>query len=171
MIRILGIDDVAIFKAIRLEALRTEPAAFASSAEDWEALSDDEWRKRLVEGPVFAAFKRGDPIGIMGLSRQRASKMAHRATLIMVYVRGSERAGGHAKELLEATVAYARKNGIRQLELAVSAENTAARRFYEREGFHEAGRIPGGFIHNSREIDDVIMVRRINDQENVGSRR
>ncbi len=56
MIRILGIDDVAIVKAIRLEALRTEPAAFASSVEDWEALSDEEWCKRLVDGPVFVAF-------------------------------------------------------------------------------------------------------------------
>ncbi|CCM75644.1 GCN5-related N-acetyltransferase [Rhizobium mesoamericanum STM3625] len=170
MIRILGIEDVAIFKAIRLEALLTEPAAFASSVEDWEALSDDEWRTRLADGPIFAAFKGNDPIGIMGLSRQRASKIAHRATLIMVYVRGSERAGGHARELLNATVAFARKSGIRQLELAVSAENTSARRFYEREGFHEVGR-SGGFIHDSREIDDVIMVRRINDHENVGLHR
>ncbi|MDQ0558240.1 ribosomal protein S18 acetylase RimI-like enzyme [Rhizobium mesoamericanum] len=121
----------------------------------------------MVDGPVFAAFKGNDPIGLMGLSRHRASKMAHRATLIMVYVRGSERAGGYARELLNATVAFARKNGIRQLELAVSAENMSARRFYEREGFHEVGRIPGGFIHDSREIDDVIMVRRINDLENV----
>ena len=167
MIRILGADDLAIFKAIRLEALRAEPAAFASSVEDWEVLSDDDWRKRLVDGPVFVAFKDDEPVGIMGLIRQRASKMAHRATLIMVYVRSSERAGGRASELLHATVAYAHENEIRQLELAVSAENTAARRFYEREGFHETGRIPGGVIHDNREIDDIIMVRRINDRESV----
>jgi ribosomal protein S18 acetylase RimI-like enzyme len=89
--------------------------------------------------------------------------MAHRATLIMVYVRRCERGGGCAKSLLDATVGYARGNRIRQLELAVSAENMAAIRFYEREGFHEAGRIPGGFVHDNREIDDVIMVRRIED--------
>ncbi|TCM75310.1 GNAT family N-acetyltransferase [Rhizobium sp. BK068] len=163
LIRILGIDDVAIFQRIRLEALRLEPAAFASSAEDWEALTDEEWRKRLIDGPVFVAFRHDDPVGIMGLSRQRASKMAHRATLIMVYVRRCERGGGCAKSLLDATVGYARGNGIRQLELAVSAENIAAIRFYEREGFHETGRIPGGFMHDNREIDDVIMVRRIED--------
>jgi len=93
--------------------------------------------------------------------------MARRATLIILYVRSSERAGGRASELLNAMVVYAHENEIRQLELAVSAENTAARRFYEREGFHETGRIPGGFIPDNREIDDIIMVRRINDRESV----
>jgi GNAT superfamily N-acetyltransferase len=141
LIRILGADDLAIFKAIRLEALRAEPAAFASSVEDWEVLSDDDWRKRLVEGPVFVAFKDDEPVGIMGLIRQRASKMAHRATLIMVYVRSSERAGGRASELLHATVAYAHENEIRQLELAFTAENTAARRFMNAK----ASTRPGAF--------------------------
>ncbi len=163
MIRVLGIDDVAIFKAIRLEALRTEPAAFASTVGDWEALADDEWRRRLIDGPVLVAFKQGEPVGIMGLSRQRSSKMVHRATLIMVYLRRSERGRGYAKALLDATLSYARENGIWLVELVVSAENMAAIRFYEREGFHQVGRIPGGFIHEGREIDDVIMVRRIGD--------
>ncbi|SEH91065.1 Acetyltransferase (GNAT) family protein [Rhizobium tibeticum] len=100
--------------------------------------------------------------GIMGLSRQRASKMAHRAMLIIVFVCRGERGGGCAKSQLDATVDYARGNGIRQLELAVSGESMAAIRFYEREGFHEAGRT-GGIMHDSREIDDVMMVRRIED--------
>lgn len=167
MIRILGIDDVAIFKAIRLEALRTEPAAFASSVNDWEALPDEEWRKRLVDRPVFVAFKDEEPVGILRLIRQRASKMAHRATAIMVYMRRSERGVGRSSALLDAAVVYARENGIRQLELAVSAENGAALQFYRREGFHEAGRIPAGFLHDNREIDEVVMVRRINDEERL----
>jgi ribosomal protein S18 acetylase RimI-like enzyme len=33
--------------------------------------------------------------------------------------------------------------------------------FYRREGFGETGRIPAGFIHEGREIDDVLMVRRL----------
>lgn len=43
-IRQLKEDDVAAFKAIRLEALQTEPAAYASSVEDWVSLSDCECR-------------------------------------------------------------------------------------------------------------------------------
>ncbi|RVP06308.1 hypothetical protein CN083_19340 [Sinorhizobium meliloti] len=73
-IRLLGIDEAEAFRSIRLEALRTEPAFFASSA-----------------------------------------------------------------------------------------DNPAAIRFYHREGFSVAGRIPSGFLHEGREIDDVIMVKRIAD--------
>jgi GNAT superfamily N-acetyltransferase len=163
MIRLLGPDDVATFRRIRLEALRTEPTSFASSAEDWENLSDDEWRRRLVGDPVFVAFRDDVPVGIMGLMCQRASKMAHRATLIMVYVRRETRGTGLAKRLLETVKDYARSAGIRQLELAVSSENSVAIRFYSREGFTEVGRIPGGILHDDREIDDVLMAKRIVD--------
>jgi RimJ/RimL family protein N-acetyltransferase len=163
MIRVLGSDDLDVFRRIRLEALRAEPAAYASTAEDWEVLPDDEWRRRLTDTPVFVALREGEPVGIMGLMRQRSSKMAHRATIIMVYLRKSLRGSGLATELLEALTNFARHHGIRQLELAVSAENPAAIRFYRREGFIEIGRIPGGFLHGGKEIDELMMARRIGD--------
>ncbi|MCV9997986.1 GNAT family N-acetyltransferase [Pararhizobium sp. YC-54] len=161
MIRHLGPGDLDIFRRIRLEALRTEPAAFASSAEDWEALPDAEWRRRLIANAVFVDFHEEEPVAIMALMRQGASKMAHRATVIMVYVRKGRRGGGHAKALLDAVIAHAREAGIRQLELAVSGENPAAIRFYQREGFAEAGRIAAGTIHEGREIEEILMLRRI----------
>lgn len=161
MIRHLGPEDIDIFRQIRLEALRSEPTAFASSAEDWAALPDAEWTRRLTAHAVFVDFHEGEPVAIMGLMRQTASKMAHRATVIMVYVRKERRGGEHAKALLGALAAHARKAGVRQLELAVSAENPAAIRFYQREGFAQAGRIPGGTIHEGREIDEILMTRRI----------
>jgi GNAT superfamily N-acetyltransferase len=161
MIRLLGSEDVEVFRRIRLEALRAEPAAFASSAEDWEALSDEEWLRRLTDNPVFVAFCDGEPVGIMGLLRQSSSRMAHRATIIMVYLRASQRGGGLAKALLEALADHAHRCGILQLELAVNADNLAALRFYRREGFVEIGRIPGGFLHEGRETDEIMMARRI----------
>ena len=97
MIRHLGSADFDIFRRIRLEALRAEPAVFASSAADWEKLPDDEWRRRLTSAAVFVDFHEEEPVAIMGLIRQGASKMAHRATIVMVYVRRDRRGGGHAK--------------------------------------------------------------------------
>lgn len=160
-IRILGPDDVEIFRRIRLEALRAEPAFFASSAEDWEVLPDEEWRRRLTDNAVLVALRCDQPVGIMGLMRQRSSKMAHRATIVMVYLRADQRGAGLAKALLDALTDHARDCGIRQLELAVSAENHVAMRFYLREGFSEVGRIPGGFLHNGAEIDEIMLARRV----------
>ncbi len=168
MIRHLGPGDFDIFRRIRLEALRAEPAAFASSAEDWEVLPDAEWRRRLIANAVFVDFHEEEPVAIMGLMRQSASKMAHRATVIMVYVRKDRRGGGHAKALLDAIVRHALAAGIRQLELAVSGENPAAIRFYRREGFAEAGRIAVGTIHEGREIEEILMLRRIDGEASPG---
>lgn len=154
-IRILGADDVEAFKHIRLEALRLEPSAFASSF--------DEWRRRLLADPVFLAFEGDEPVAIMGLLRQRAGKMSHRATIIMVYVRRDKRGTGLSRALLDHVVNYAPQQGIRQLELTASAENPAAIGFYRKAGFVQAGLIPGGVMEGDREVDDVIMVRRIVD--------
>ncbi|WP_455873877.1 N-acetyltransferase family protein [Rhizobium yanglingense] len=162
-IRLLGPEEIEAFRQIRLEALQTEPAAYASTAADWESLTHDEWHHRLTNNAVFVAFHREKPVGMMGLMRQQSSKMAHRATIIMVYVHKSFRGLGAASALLERLTGHAREVGIRQLELAVSAQNPPAIRFYEREGFSQVGRIPGGIIHDGEEIDDVVMARRIVD--------
>jgi ribosomal protein S18 acetylase RimI-like enzyme len=161
MIRLLGTDDVDVFRQIRMEALRAEPAAFASSASDWEQMSEDAWRQRLLDDPVFVSFDGEEPVAIMGLLRQRASKMVHRATIIMVYVRSEMRGTGIAASILNHVVDYARENGIRQLELTASAENVRAIKFYRNAGFADVGLIPAGVIDGGREIDDLIMVRRI----------
>ncbi|PAQ10105.1 GNAT family N-acetyltransferase [Mesorhizobium temperatum] len=160
-LKLLDPDEFEIFKRIRLEALRAAPEAFASSAAEWENLPDEEWRRRLTNNPVVVSFRGEEPVGIMGLKRQPASKMAHRATVIMVYLRDSERGGGYAVGMLNLLLDHARALGISQVELAVSAENLSAIRFYQREGFHEIGCIPAGFLHEGREIDEIVMARRL----------
>lgn len=138
-----------------------EPAAFASTLQDWEKLSETEWENRLTGSMVCGAFQGDTLIGIMGLARQSASKMRHRATLIMVYVQKQFRGTSVARHLLSETIHQAGLLGLKQIELAVSIENPAAIRFYQREGFHQIGTIPGGFLHEGREIDEVMMTRRI----------
>lgn len=160
-IRRLSVEDVEPFKSIRLEALRSEPANFASSAEDWEKKSDADWRRMIETSPVFVAFQGCDPVGIMGLMRERSSKMAHRASIIMVYTTPAARGRGVAKLLLAALCTYARGVGIEQLELSVSSENPVAIAFYKAQGFQQIGIVPGGFRHEGRDIDDILMARRI----------
>lgn len=159
-IRRVQADEIDAFKRIRLEALRAEPASFASSYEDWVGLSDEEWRQRLAD-PVFIVFRDGEAVGITGLLRQRPSKLTHRATIVMVYLRQNLRGTGLAAMLLRAVADHAHDIGIRQLELTVSAENPAAIHFYRKEGFSEFGRVPGGTVRDGREVDDVLMARRL----------
>lgn len=160
-IRLLGAADLATFRQIRLEALRLDEGSFASSLADWLRLDEAAWLERLTQNAVFVAFRGGEPVGIMGLARQRSSKMTHRATIIMVYVRKSERGSGLAAKLLRTIEAFALSQGIQQLELTVSGENSVAQRFYRRAGYTDIGRIPAGVINDGREIDDILMFRRL----------
>lgn len=159
----LQAEDLMVFRRIRLEALHADHAAFASTAADWENAPDEEWSRRFSETTIFVAFLNNEPIGMMGLMRQRASKMAHRASVVMVYVRQSMRGLGVSTALFDTLVDYARSTGIRRLELAVSTENPAAQKLYLRKGFVQIGRIPGAFFHDGKEIDEYMMARRIDD--------
>jgi len=161
ILRLLDASDVEVFRQIRLESLRLAPSAFGSSVEDWQALSDQEWRRRITDNAVFLAFADDAPVGIMGLIRVRGAKTAHRATIVMVYVRESLRGQGVSTKLLATLTDHARRSGIRQLELVVSVENSVALNFYRRNGFVEVGRIPGGYCMGGREIDEIMMARRI----------
>lgn len=160
-IRRLTAEDAEAFRALRREALLQAPAAFASTAEDLEKLSDEAIRKLLTDLALFAAFRGKEPVGMMGLMRFNTSKMAHRANLIMVYLRIAERGRGVAGALLAAVTAHARDSCLRQIELAVTAENAPALALYRREGFAEIGYMPAGFLHEGREIDEILMMRRV----------
>jgi ribosomal protein S18 acetylase RimI-like enzyme len=162
-IRLLGPDDLRHFKSIRLEALEREPDAFASTAEQWGALPDAEWLRRMVESPVFVAFRDGESVGIMGLLQEAPVKRRHRATIIMVYVRPDERGTGLAGQLLDMATKHARKLGVTQLELGVNADNEGAIGFYQRAGFTPFGRIPNASLVHGEAHDELLMVREIAD--------
>ena len=155
----LEAEDLPIFKAIRLESLKMAPSAFANTFADWSSLSDKEWLDRM-KIPVFAMLKGQEPVGIMGLMLQRGEKRSHRATIIMVYLRESERGSGLANDLLQAVMGFAKEGGVRQFELNVNHTNARAIRFYERHGFERVGKIPAALIDDGREVDELILVHR-----------
>lgn len=160
-IKKLSNADVDVFKDIRLEALRNEPENYASHARDWEGLSQQDWLLRMSDCTVFVAFKDDEPVGIMALMPNRPSKMAHRATLIMVYVRKAERGTGLAGRLISKITQYASQIGVSQIELTVSVENLAAVQFYLKQGFSQVGYIPAGLRHDGRDIDEILMMLRV----------
>lgn len=155
----LEAEDLPIFKAIRMESLKMAPSAFANTFADWSSLSDDEWLDRM-KIPVFAMLKGQEPVGITGLMLQCGEKRSHRATIIMVYLRESERGSGLVNDLLQAVMGFAKESGVRQFELNVNHTNARAIRFYERHGFERVGKIPAALIDDGLEVDELILVHR-----------
>ena len=161
IIRRLSADELELYRAIRLEALRSEPSSFATTIEDWLRLSPEGWRAKMASA-VFVAFEGNEPVGMMGLSRLTPSRMKHRARLVGVYLRKSLRGSGIAADLLDAVCDHAKSIGIQQLELAVSVKAAPALRFYERHSFEAVGRIPNALRDEGEILDELIMIRRLN---------
>lgn len=73
IIRRLNPNDVALWKEIRLEALKNHPPAFGMSYEEEILYSDDKFREILAENQVFGAFdgERIVAIGVLDIYKQK----------------------------------------------------------------------------------------------------
>ncbi len=158
MIRRLDASDLEAFRFLRLMSLEIEPQNYASTHAEWAEMSDAQWCSYFDSSEVFAALEDGVPIALAGLMRQSRARMAHRASLGMVFVVPERRGSGVAGEIMGHVLDHARGLGLRQVELAVHAGNGRAVRFYERLGFERYGLLPRGFHEPGGYVDDLLMV-------------
>ena len=158
MIRHLTPSDLPTFKHLRLMSLRLEPENYASTHDEWAALSDKEWTQYLVTSDVFAAFEGDEPVALAAVTPQARARMAHRGSIGMVFVLPERRGSRIAAEIMGVVIEHARARGMVQVELAVHAGNARAVRFYERLGFQRYGLLPRGFHEPGGYVDDLLMV-------------
>lgn len=69
------------------------------------------------------------------------------------------RGRGIGKQLLVATLAHARQNGVTRVELEVRADNASAIKLYERLGFVHEGRKRNGMRFDNTYFDSLTMGR------------
>ena len=133
-------------KRLRLEALRGDPTAFASSYADEEAFGADVWIARLR-----SAFKRegnltvyaqvaGELIGMAGAGWSSKAKLRHVAEVYSVYISPAQRGQGIASQLMRRLLAEL--STLPQLEkvcLTVNSAGQPAISLYQRFGFENVG--------------------------------
>jgi RimJ/RimL family protein N-acetyltransferase len=175
MIRALHETDLEAYIALRQEALRDTPLAFAASPDDDFASNVEGMRESLRKAPdwmLFGAFDEDRVIGntfdgprlagAVGLFRDRHLKAAHKMHLWGMYVTPSARGRGAGAELMDAAIAHARNTpGIDWIFLGVSSAAPAARRLYERKGFQLWGTEPDALRENGRSVDEYRLALRL----------
>ena len=140
MIRQLTASDAVAYRGVRLNALRWHPEAFGSSFEEESEYSLDDFKRHLSPpGSAFGALAGDRLVGIAGLSVATRHKRRHKGTLVGVYVEAAHRRGGTARRLIEAVIAQARHQELRELQLFVTVGNEVARRLYLSLGFRPYG--------------------------------
>jgi ribosomal protein S18 acetylase RimI-like enzyme len=158
VIRRLQESDAAIFRAVRLQALRLHPEAFGSAYEEESQYALHDFA-RFFEPPgaAFGAFAGGRLVGTAGLFVPQRLKQKHKGTLVGVYVDASFRHTGAGRQLSEAVIAKARQDGLRSLLLAVTIGNDAAKRLYAGLGFQTYGIERRALLVNGVFYDEEMM--------------
>ena len=151
-------------KRLRLEALREEPSAFASSLDEEGAFSDELWRARLESARnragnlTYFAELEGELVGMAGASWPDRAKIRHVANVYGVYLRPALRGRGIAAALMRALLdELAAGTQIEKVGLTVNQDSPAAIRLYERLGFEVVGRAARDLKLDGRYYDLLYM--------------
>ncbi|MBA3813908.1 MAG: GNAT family N-acetyltransferase [Alphaproteobacteria bacterium] len=140
-IRQLNVEDWALWKHIRLEALKLHPEAFGGSYEEESLWTDEEFKKGLVKSDIFGAFVDNKLVGVAGFFIYGLQKLKHRGMLFTLYVKKENRGFGIATQFMETVIEHARTR-VLQLHCTVITGNESAIRLYQRHGFQIFGTEP-----------------------------
>jgi ribosomal protein S18 acetylase RimI-like enzyme len=163
-IRSLGTADAKAFQALRLQALRECPTAFASSYEEESVNDVERIAQRLTVNPnreILGAFGGSTLVGIVGMQRERATKLAHKAAIWGMYVSPESRRQGIGRRLVSEALKRAfAMDGVLQVNLSVNAANAAAIALYQTAGFESFGFERGFMLVDGVLQDEMHMVYR-----------
>ena len=159
MIRRLGPEDAADYRALRLEALRDEPTAFGASAEEEAAQPLDWFAARLAASVVLGAFSAGALVGTAGYYRPDGAKSAHIGQVVGIWVTPAARRAGHARALLAGLLDRAARDGLLVLRLSVKTGNAPAIALYRSAGFEIYGTERAALCVDGVLVDEHLMER------------
>jgi GNAT superfamily N-acetyltransferase len=160
MIRRVRADDVDVYRAIRLSALKDSPAAFGSTYAAEVGRPQSAWCERVRSGSsgderaIFLAFASGECIGLAGCVED---DLGADKQLVSMWVAPAHRGTGVATELIEAVLDWARGTGARSVGLWVTRGNDRAHALYARHGFEVTGDVQP--LPSDPCKDEIRMVR------------
>jgi RimJ/RimL family protein N-acetyltransferase len=162
-VRRLGADDVADYRELRLEGLKSHPEAFGASWEDESGRPASWWAGRLETSTVLGGWIDDSPLlGVAGLRLQTAAKLRHKGILWGMYVRPSARGTGLAASLVQRVIEQARPL-VEEIILTVVASNAAAHRLYSAAGFEQYGLERQALKIGDAYYDEVLMALRLGE--------
>jgi len=132
-IRRLEKRDWEIYKAMRLEALKSSPGAFSTKYEEERKEADKYWQTKLdnPDDTIFAAFEKDCCLGIVRVSINDPEIPEGYAYVGSLFVSEKHRGKGVAKELMRSAENYAQEIGVNGIYLDVYISQPEAIKLYE----------------------------------------
>jgi RimJ/RimL family protein N-acetyltransferase len=166
-IRRLTEVDAAMYRVLRLRALKESPEAFGSSYEETVEESLAVMARRISANPAAPdnfALGAFDPalIGMIGFFREPRGKTRHKGGIWGMYVVREAQGRGVGRALLEAAIAEARRiQGLEQIGLYVVSGNQVACHLYRSFGFEVYGVERHALKIGDQYYDEDLMVLRL----------
>ncbi len=160
IVRRLTVDDLPVFRGIRLEALELEPQAFGDSYSILFKKKDSYWKKELSNKKHvwYGAFDNDLIVGIGSIKFVKTLKFDHIAHLSGIYVRKEYRGRGVGKLLFKTRIDEAFKNPYtRKIKLIVNLSQENAIGLYKSFGFRIVGKMEKEFRIDSTYFDAYLM--------------
>jgi RimJ/RimL family protein N-acetyltransferase len=141
-----------------------EEQGWLITAGEWRSPSDErrylKATRRHPDAAVFVAEENGDVVGRLSVLRDAHPASGHVADLGLMVARDHRRQGiGLA--LMHAAEAWARRAGVRKLELHVFPHNVAAISLYEKLGYEREGFRRGHYRRGDELIDAILMAKEV----------
>lgn len=144
------------YREIRLEGLKNDPEAFASSYEEELEFGEDVWKRRMPN--VIFALVNGITAGVITCIAGHREKVKHTSDIFGFYVRKEYRNRGIGSMLLEAAISNIREDPeVKKINLSVSSTQVAAISLYQKTGFVKVGEATDQFLVNGKFSNEVFM--------------
>ena len=163
LIRAADPSDAAELVALA-EAVGSEPEGWLISDSRWRSVGEERRYLRAVrkhpDAAVFVAELDGRVAGRLSVARDPHPASRHVADLGLMVAAEARRLGlGFA--LLGEAATWARREGVRKLELHVFPHNEPAIRLYERFGFVREGYRKAHYRRGREFVDAILMAYEV----------
>ncbi|WP_404451543.1 GNAT family N-acetyltransferase [Virgibacillus necropolis] len=162
-VRLLTPSDAEKYWKLRLEALRQNPEAFATSYE--EAIKRENPIEQVATNMdadgnyTFGAIENDELIGMVTLMEEKHLKLQHRANIFAMYVTPEKQGKGVGKSLLSEVINKAKAiDKFEKLNLTVVKTNAKAKGLYTKLGFQSFGLEEQALKIDGKYYDEEYMV-------------
>lgn len=156
-IKILTVNELNDFRAIRLSALLKAPKMFGSSYAVEVKKPFSFFQDCLLSSTIiFGAYHEKEIIGLAALTPEAGIKVAHKAHLSSVFIEPEFQKQGVANKLLHAVIEYAQQH-VEQILLTVVDDNHSAIHLYKKLGFQTYGIEPKALKEDMQYSDELLM--------------
>jgi ribosomal protein S18 acetylase RimI-like enzyme len=143
VIRRVETTDAAMIRSVRLQALASDPASFASTHEREAGYDDLDWEEWAVgdasgdDMATFLALNGPAPVGIVAAYRDETEPLSFH--VMSMWVSSEVRRGGIGRSLLQIVEEWVVASGGDCVQLSVANQARAACRLYEISGYRPDG--------------------------------